>query len=628
MANERNTETIVRDYFDKGLGYTATGPDVFFGERSIEVEINRLLANASKSNPVLSGEKGHLGLPDFILTSPLNPDYVVVVECKADTKYHESADRDQTVKYAVDGALHYARYLAPKRHVIAIAVSGENTETVRYSTFIHPLGKEKPHELKSPDEESLSGLYTWQEYVQFASHDPKVEIIEIDKLKGFASKLHKFMREYGKVSESEKPLLVAGTLLALKDNGFLNGYMFHKIDELQEEWMRAIGRVLNTDDLPHEKVENMSAPYASLAAHSELRKKTQKYPNGILREIIDMLNENVMPLAKVVNGFDIIGQFYGEFLKYSGGDGKGLGIVLTPRHITELFCKLANLNKTDVVLDPCCGTGGFLISAMKHMLKKAKSPEEENNIKQNQLIGIENQPGMFALCASNMILRGDGKANLYQGSCLDDDRRNIMLEKNVNVGFINPPYSQKGEGLSELAFINNMLNMMVVGGMGIAIVPVSCATSPSREKEDLLKNHTLEAVMSMPTELFYPIGVVTCIMVWTARKPHGESNKDTWFGYWKEDGFTKTKNKGRVDLDSKWDELRDGWVSAFKNHTVTSGSSVMKSVTAKDEWIAEAYMETDYTTLAESDFEKVLREFVTFKVSTTVSNGISEADSE
>lgn len=63
-------------------------------------------------------------------------------------------------------------------------------------------------------------------------------------------------------------------------------------------------------------------------------------------------------------GTDILGHFYGEFLKYTGGDKKALGIVLTPRHITELFALIANVNKKSTVLDICAGTGGFLVSAM------------------------------------------------------------------------------------------------------------------------------------------------------------------------------------------------------------------------------------------------------------------------
>jgi hypothetical protein len=79
--------------------------------------------------------------------------------------------------------------------------------------------------------------------------------------------------------------------------------------------------------------------------------------------------------------YDVVGNFYGEFLKYTGGDKKGLGIVLTPKHITELFAELADIKKDSIVLDPCAGTGGFLISAMHKMLSYTNSKKEECNIK-------------------------------------------------------------------------------------------------------------------------------------------------------------------------------------------------------------------------------------------------------
>jgi hypothetical protein len=80
--------------------------------------------------------------------------------------------------------------------------------------------------------------------------------------------------------------------------------------------------------------------------------------------LIHRLNEKVWPFISVYHDFDVVGQFYGEFLKYTGGDKKALGIVLTPRHVTELFALLANVTTNSRVLDICAGTGGFLISAM------------------------------------------------------------------------------------------------------------------------------------------------------------------------------------------------------------------------------------------------------------------------
>jgi len=159
-----------------------------------------------------------------------------------------------------------------------------------------------------------------------------------------------------------------------------------------------------------------------------------------------------------------------------------------------------------------------------------------------------------------------------------------------------------------------MLDCLVKGSIGIALAPMSCAISPHPARAELLKHHTLEAVMSMPNELFYPVGTIACTMVFTAKVPHAESDKKTWFGYWKDDGFVKTKHRGRIDLRGRWTSIRDNWVEMFRNRQVSPGESVSRKVTADDEWCAEAYMETNYATITQKDFERELKKYVVFKI--------------
>ena len=322
----------------------------------------------------------------------------------------------------------------------------------------------------------------------------------------------------------------------------------------------------------------------------------------------------------------MVGQFYGEFLKYTGGDKKALGIVLTPKHVSELFSQIANVKPDSIVLDICAGTGGFLISAMQQMIQQTTTEDARNKIRENGLIGIENSPKMFALAASNMILRGDGKANLHQASCFDDAVINSIRDRHrPDVGLLNPPYSQSKSDaeLHELNFVKQMLECLEPGGIGVTIVPMSCAISPHPLREELLRYHTLDAVMSMPQELFYPVGVVTCTMVWIAGKPHEDTKRKTWFGYWRDDGFVKTKHLGRIDLNEQWSGIRDRWIEHYRNREIHEGLSVSRHVTAEDEWCAEAYMSTDYTSLSERDFEDELKKYVVFKIL----NGGGDADS-
>lgn len=114
---------------------------------------------------------------------------------------------------------------------------------------------------------------------------------------------------------------------------------------------------------------------------------------------------------------DYLGRFYWRFMSYSGVMVRHLD-WLNSKHITELFCELLDLKPEDVVLDPCCGTAGFLIASMHYMLnevitiKGLKTREEIekdpdiNHIRKHQLHGIELQPYMFTIATTNMILRG------------------------------------------------------------------------------------------------------------------------------------------------------------------------------------------------------------------------------
>ncbi|MBL7127861.1 MAG: N-6 DNA methylase [Ignavibacteria bacterium] len=612
MANERITENLVRDIL-RALKYYDSKDTQIEEQKSQIVEVKKLLKGASKTG------KGGAGAPEFIVSTSATPDFIIIFECKAKTKYHESLKRNKPVVYAVDGALHYAKRLSKSYNVIAVAVSGQTKSGLKISNFLHPKGANQPKELTNKSGKLITSIISFEDYIEHGTFDPEVAKKRHHDLMEFSRELHNFMRDHAKLTESEKPLLVSGTLIALKNKAFAKSYDAHKPEDLQKEWMRIIKEEFKKANIPHSKEYSMTQPYSSIAVHPNLGKANKRFPKGVLYELIRMLNEKVWPFISVYHDFDVVGQFYGEFLKYTGGDKKALGIVLTPRHITELFALLANVKKDSKVLDICAGTGGFLISAMHQMFKQAVTAKQKKKIKDKGLIGVENQPQMYTLAASNMILRGDGKANLHQGSCFDKAISKEIKKHKCNIGMLNPPYSQSDEDLHELVFVKHMLDCLVKNGTGIAIVPMSCAISPHPMKEDLLKHHTLDAVMSMPTELFYPVGTVPCIMIFKAHVPHEQSNRKTWFGYWKDDGFIKTKHKGRIDQYDKWSLIRDRWVETYRNRDDIPGECVKQYVTHNDEWCAEAYMTTNYATITQDIFEETVKKYMIFKLN----NGVS-----
>jgi type I restriction enzyme M protein len=154
----------------------------------------------------------------------------------------------------------------------------------------------------------------------------------------------------------------------------------------------------------------------------------------------------------------------------------------------------------------------------------------------------------------------------------------------------------------------------------IAILPMSCALYQKSEgyelKQKLLDLHTLEAVLSMADDLFYPIGTNTCIMIFKAHQPHQEGYK-TYFGYWKDDGFVKKKHQGRVET-ARWNTLKKKWLNSYINKENEIGFSVKKEVNAEMEWCSEAYMETNYNNIKEENFINTIRNYVSFCFTTAL----------
>lgn len=628
MKNEKITENIVREMF-RCTGYYDSEKEIRVEEQKTEIKrAKALLAKASKAGT------GKEGRPEFIVSWDSDPNFLIIVECKASKKEHASKNLDNPQKYAVDGVIHYARHLSKEFTVLAIAVSGSNESSVSISNYLVPCGSSEHKELKNESGTTVNEIIPFDDYYRLSSFDPEVERRRHQDLLNFAKELHEFIWVTAKIPEEDKPLLVSGTLIALMNKPFLSSFKHYSAEDMPKKWLEAIKDELDKADIPQGKKVTMRGPYANVASLPNLGKPDsklkKKYPGGVLYEVIKEINENVWPFISVYHNFDVVGQFYGEFLKYTAGDKKALGIVLTPRHITELFCDLANITKNDTVLDICAGTGSFLISAMHSMLKTAVTEQERSDIKKNRLIGIENNPKMFALAASNMILRGDGKANLHQGSCFDDAITNDIKTRNEKenevfkgeklerptVGLLNPPYAQSKSDaeLHELYFFKHMLDQLDDGGIGIAIIPVNRVISPHEAKSEILEKHTLKAVMSMPSELFPDAGAVTCIVVFEAHKPHEESKIKTWFGYWRDDGFVKTKNMGRIDLNFEWEGIKRRWIEAYRNNEVHAGESVTAYVDANDEWIAEAYLETDYSKISAKDYEEMVKNYAMFKL--------------
>lgn len=599
MANERKTETLVREAL-RAHGYFADNTITVDEQRSDIPRIKKLLKLASKAGP--AG-----GSPEFIISSSTHPDLLVVIECKASPSRHESPTHDKYADYAVDGALLYASYLSKDYDVIAIGVSGQTKAELRVSHYLF---------LKGTSGQGVvfgKTLLSFDDYYSGYSADPRKFRQDYDKLLGYSRDLNETLHAK-KVKESQRSLLISGILIALQNSAFEASFKRHKTaQQLANNLVTTIIDELSGSDLPPGKLDTIRQGFSFIRTHATLSKDKLFF-----HELILDIDEHINSFRKTHKYFDTLGQFYIEFLRYANND-KGLGIVLTPPHITELFAILSGVNKDSIVLDNTCGTGGFLISSMMLMVRDALGESRKMRaIQRQQLVGVEFQDDIYALAVTNMVLHQDGKSNIYQGDCFAVGET-IGDKYRPNVGLLNPPYKTEKSDREELEFVLNNLETLQQGGVCVAIVPMSCVLAQEgiglELKRKLLASHTLEGVMSMPGDLFHnsKVGVVTSSIVVTANVPH-PSGKKTWLGYCRDDGFVKTKHRGRIDFFGRWPAIRERWVSAFRNREVVPGLSLMQKVGAEDEWCAEAYMETDYSTLTQSDFEAEVKKYVAFRI--------------
>ena len=609
MKNERLTEDIVREHFKR---------DPLFDVIKIEEQQTSVLKAKKCLSKASKHGTGKPGYPEFIITIPAFPDDIIVVECKANPNSHKSQTQNRTTDYSVDGVLHYSRFLSDEYNVFSIAVSGTDKKKLRVSSFY----QKRNESFVSEEDASLLSIFSCITKIKDEAVAQNIESNEITKV---AIELNKELNDYS-IVEHERCTLVSAILLALQDEAFRNSYesqartknLQPKPERLAKSIVDAINRVFQDNEIDETRVSTMISEYETiknkaLAKESTVKKKRSSdyKANFVIRDITQKLETKILPLIHMGDkGYDVLGRFYTEFIRYAGTDKK-TGLVLTPKHITEFFCDVVDLHHDDIVLDSCCGTGGFLIAAMKRMLSlSGNDTRKKSSIKSNQIIGIEKRTDMFTFACSNMMMSGDGKSNIYQGDSFSEDNRRKIRALKPTVAFLNPPYDVGEDG--QLEFIENALSCLENGGRCAAVVQMSCVTSTSASAIDvrmrLLKNHTLKAVFSTPNDLFHPVGVITCIMVLKAHHPHPKNLK-TYFGYYKNDGFVKRKKFGRVDT-GEWRQIKTKWLDNYLNKENEEGVSITYSVTPEDEWCAEAYMKTDYSTLTDDDFINTIKNYV------------------
>lgn len=597
----------------------------FSAQGSSIKEVNEALQTASKRGT------GKVGFPEYV---GVVKDFLIVIEDKADTVKHLKVNEKEIISedvtsvcdYAVNGALFYGKHLSKNtsyKKIIALGISGNEKINKITPVYINDRGDytvlDDIETLISFSEENIDEYYVKE--ILKESTDVEKETAEILKE---ASILHEDLRNYGNLEEKNKPLVVSGILLALREIEHRN----FSIDNLNGDSFKTDGQKiygaiesnLNRANVsPQVKKDKLLSQFSIIKDDVKINEINSTLGKTPLKHFTEFLYKSIYQSIRYNDSAeDYLGRFYGEFMSYSGGDGQNLGIVLTPKHITELFCDLLDLKPEDRVLDPCCGTAGFLIAAMHKMIKKTEDKIEIKNIKKNQLFGIEEQSYMFTIATTNMILRGDGKSNLENKDFLSENPAKLQL-KGCTVGMMNPPYSMGSKtnpALYEINFINHLLDSIVEDGRVAVIVPQSTFTGKTKEekkiKEEILKNHTLEGVITLNKNTFYRIGTNPCIAIFTTHNPHSK-NKMCKFINFENDGYIVSKHIGLIDDGSHKDKkqhLLDVW---FGKNEAPTKFCVETTIEADDEWLHSFYYFNDEIP-SEEDFKKTVADYLTFEV--------------
>lgn len=575
-------------------------------------------------------------------------DVVVLVETKQN---FTKADEKQLAEYlAEERVLHYGK------KIIAMLANTKNDKIKVWKSVI-----DDEHILK--DETVLDRMEHYAGLFDVNRQNDREKVLkntyDLNEL------LHKM-----DIDEKLRSQFVGTTLLYLKN--LVEKISPKKIDENLEKQLKQLWSVMDGKQIRaaiESTLDGLLDGSDNKAKKIELLQKNvlndQKVKRLTTSHWIKILDTILMDIYKYIDttsaeGQDILNLFFIAFNKYTGKADKNQ--AFTPDHITEFMCRLTEVDRTKRVLDITCGSGSFLVQAMVKELAdchRGKTEQEaralQEIVKKDHIYGIEVEEKAYGLATTNMLIHGDGNSNIKFKSCFDC--KAFIKEADPDIVLMNPPYNAKPIGIPDkykatwgkakdgkedptkglvfIHFLSDVIkemnaerekkNLPIKTVKLAVLLPVSTAigtkTIIAEEKAAMLENNTLEAVFTLPNEIFYPgASASACCMLFTLGKPHVKVDgtvNETFFGYCKDDGFKKKKNLGRIEQfdennKSKWKAIEEEWLSLFNNKRIEDGKSSMAVVDGDDEWLCEAYMKTDYSKLSEDDFQQTINNYLAY----------------
>ena len=662
-----NSQSVEPNIADLANGWLKSyGLDYKLEQETLNSEIDKALTEYhSKSG----GSGGNRPDAKLLLRNPkTQQDFPILIEYKGYQDKLVKLDSDGNVEnrnakneplykningYAVNGAVHYANAIlhhTAYTDIIAIGITGhkdKDTGSLKYQIGVYYVAKSNLGAGQKVGEFDDLSFLAPEHFSQFVENKIKTLTLtseELDKikakreseinisLKALNEDIYKNEKGLG---ENDRVYLVAASIIAtigipgkvppLEKAELKSSTMVGNRDG--DILVRHIEAFLSEKNLPKQKQDLIVRTLSNTLLTDNINKV--KDGESQLKRVFGKIVDDLGIYYKIGLTTDFTGKLFNEMYSWLGFSQDKLNdVVLTPAYVATLLAKLARVNKDSYVWDFATGSAGLLVAAMNEMLNDAKnsitSPEElrrkEVQIKAEQLLGLELLSSIYMLAILNMILMGDGSANiLNKDSLADFDGKYGFGDTGADAFILNPPYSAKGNGM---VFVEKALGMMNKGYAAV-IIQNSAGSGKARDNNrEILKNNTLLASIKMPIDLFIgKSSVQTNIYVFKVGEPH-DAKSPVRFIDFSNDGYTRTNRKKASNNLKDTDNARGRYEELV--NLVKYGAGELKIFTDKEfyegkidpengaDWNQSAPIDTKPTL---ADFQKTVSDYLAWEVS-------------
>jgi len=294
-----------------------------------------------------------------------------------------------------------------------------------------------------------------------------------------------------------------------------------------------------------------------------------------IRQVVNKLNEIDFNASEDRHLF---GDIYENLLRNLQSAGN-YGEFYTPRAITEIMTEIVNPRLGEKVLDPACGTGGFLTSAIENIRKQDVHSVDDLKVLESSIQGQELKPLPFMLCVTNLILHDIEVPNILYTDSLNREYTSIGAKDRVDIILANPPFGASvSDGVetnypaqfrtteSADLFLLLMIRYLKNGGRAAIVLPDGSLTGDGvkqRIRQEFLEKCNISTIVRLPNSVFQPYASVATNLLFFTK---GEPTKEIWYWEHKLPDGQKAYSKTKPIQKSEFDSLKTWWNNRKENN--------------------------------------------------------------